>query len=662
MSTIDDIKSRVDIVDLVGEFVPLKRSGRSYRAPCPFHSERTPSFFVSPERQTWHCFGACATGGDIFTFVMRRENVEFAEALRILAQRAGVQLGEARRPEEDERYQRLIQANDAAAAYYHGLLLTSKAAEGARAYLAGRGLDAETVESFQLGYSPDAWDALKSHLTERGFTDMELLSAGLLVEGERGGYDRFRGRLMFPIRDDRGRAAGFGARELEPAAGQGPGAKYINTPKTPLFDKSSLLYGLDKAKAAARKERRVIVVEGYMDVIAAHQHGVTNAVASMGTALTDQQIRALERLRATILLALDADAAGIEATLRALQEAGAAGAVRAVASSAHPDDLPDEQFKEQAREWSRDGLKRAAVTFYVVPLSGKDPDEMIRRDRAAWDEALANARPFTDHVFDLVASRKDLAQPAGRAELLRELLPVVRLIEEPVYHAHYVQRLARLALVDEDTIRGELRRARAPRRGLVAEAPAARLLREPAEEFCLALLLRNGALRHEGEALRAEVFVLGEHRAIFEAWRATPNLDALRAALPDDVLPRLNALLELDLPIFEGAKLNEALQDCVAKIERDRLRQAMLASAAALAEPDAQEHMKAAVEEAFSRQANQTGNMVPSSPSPPADERVAELAVRLVEDDELGRRLHQAALRRASEERTAASPQSEGQT
>ena len=247
-----------------------------------------------------------------------------------------------------------------------------------------------------------------------------------MTEGERGPHDRFRGRLMFPIRDDRGRTVGFGGRLL--ASDTSMGAKYINTAQTPMFDKGALLYALDLAKDAIRREKSVIVVEGYMDVIAAHQHGITNVVASMGTALTDRQIRALERFKCKIMLAMDADAAGIEATLRALQEASSTGAVRAAPDSSHPNAVADEDFTARVQEWSRNGLKRAAVNFYVVPLLGKDPDEMIRKDRSAWDDALLNAKPFTDHVFDVVASRHDLSQPA-RARRGTEGTPTRRALD-----------------------------------------------------------------------------------------------------------------------------------------------------------------------------------------------------------------------------------------
>ena len=636
MSVIDDVKSRVDIVDLIGQYVPLQRAGRNFKAPCPFHAEKTPSFIVSPERQTWHCFGACGDGGDCFNFIMKREGVEFSEALGILAQRAGVELTERRAPEEDERRNRLIEANEAAAAYYHNALRSSQAGAAARAYLTDRGLDAQTIESFELGYSPDSWDSAKSFLVGRGFSEAELLQSGLLVESDRGGYDRFRDRLMFPIRDEKGRVVGFGARKLSTGEStDGPDAKYINTPQTPMFDKGGLLYALDKAKEAIRRDRSAIVVEGYMDVIAAHQHGRTNVVASMGTALTDRQIKLLERMRATILLAMDADAAGIEATLRALQEAGAAGAIHAGAQDVHPSMMDDEEFSEKVQEWSRNGLKRATVNFYVVPLLGKDPDEMIRAGDGAWEDAVEHAKPFTEHVFDVVASRKDLARPDQRAELLQELLPIVRLISEPTHQAHYVQRLAAKARVSEKVVWQELQRQQRPRRAAGLDAPAARVQREPKEEFLLALLLRHDDLRTQGRSISPELFLLSELRAIFEAWQHTADMNALRELLSEDIRPSLDRILAVELPPFVGTSLIEAFESCVEKIVKDRLHQAKEASAAALSELGS-EDMAAAVETAYSLQ-EASGSASASD----SDERTLALATALVEDDEMGRRLHQ---------------------
>ena len=661
MTTIDDVKARVDIVDLVSEQVTLKRAGRNFAGLCPFHSEKTPSFSVSSDRQTWHCFGACATGGDIFSYVMKRENIEFGEALRVLAQRANVTLVERRDRSQDARTQRLAGSLEAAAAFFHETLLHSKAARQARDYLQDRGLDLETIETFELGYSLDGWEILRSHLNERGYSDQELLSVGLLTEGERGPHDRFRGRLMFPIHDDRGRPVGFGGRLLATPDAK-IGAKYINTAQTPMFDKGAILYALDIAREAIRRDRSVIVVEGYMDAIAAHQHGMSNVVASMGTALTERQIRALERFKCKILLAMDADAAGIEATLRALQEAGDAGAIRAVSDSPHPSDVADEEFSTRAQEWSRNALKRAAINFYVVPLLGKDPDEIIRKDRKAWDSALQNATPFTDHVFDVVANRRDLTQPGERAELLKELLPVVRLIDEPVYRAHYIQRLARLAQLNEDTLREELRRAKQPTRANTHAIQTPALTsssREQGEEYCLAMLMRYPDLRHEGLALSVDIFSLGEHHAIYDAWRASLQLDDIRSALPIELHPHLERILERDVPFLEASHLREAFQDCVRRIELRRLAQAKQASTAALSEPELQPYMSAAVEEAVLLQETRSGDEAQRSGTTNGDARAHELATTLLDDEALGRKLHRTGLGSRSAQQAETSPQSE---
>ncbi|MFB3093433.1 MAG: DNA primase [Dehalococcoidia bacterium] len=228
MNEVEEIKARLDIVEVVGQYVQLKRTGRSFKANCPFHSEKTPSFIVSAERQSWHCFGACGTGGDVFSFVMRREGVEFPEALRLLATRAGVDLPErGRRPEEERQRERVHSTNETAARWYHELLVKDDIGKSAWGYVQKRGIDEPTAEAFLLGYSPPSWEATREHLRESGYSDAELLAAGLLVEGERGLHDRFRGRLMFPIRDVRGRFTGFGARALDESV-----PKYLNTAQT----------------------------------------------------------------------------------------------------------------------------------------------------------------------------------------------------------------------------------------------------------------------------------------------------------------------------------------------------------------------------------------------------------------------------------------------
>ena len=292
MSAIDEVKQRTDIVDVVSQYTALKKAGRNLTALCPFHSEKHPSFFVYPEQQSWHCFGACNTGGDVFSFVMRKEGVGFGEALRLLAQRAGVSLPsrmerEGGREEKEELYQ----INEAAARYFNNLLLNSPAAEKVRSYVTSRGFLPQTVTDFQLGFSLDSWEALKQYLLERGHSEDKILEAGLLIEAENGKtHDRFRGKLMFPIRDIKGRIIGFGARALDDSL-----PKYTNSPQTPTFDKSGSLYGIDLAAMAIRQQDTAIIMEGYMDVITAHQNGVTNVVASMGTAVTETQVNTLKK-------------------------------------------------------------------------------------------------------------------------------------------------------------------------------------------------------------------------------------------------------------------------------------------------------------------------------------------------------------------------------
>ncbi|RMF44634.1 MAG: DNA primase, partial [Anaerolineae bacterium] len=322
MSSIEEIKVRIDIVDLVSETVQLRRSGKNYIGFCPFHENtRTPAFVVFPESGTWRCFGQCNEGGDIFKFVMKKEGWDFKEALEHLAERAGVELRprtpqDEHREEEHERLRALLE--DAARFYQHHLFHTPDGAQALRYLQEKRNLSRETIERFGLGYAPDGWEVTKRHLLGRGYTHAELIAAGMVTQRDDGRtYDRFRNRITIPIRDARGRMAGFGARILNPD----DFPKFLNSPQTELFDKSSLLYGLHLARKAIRRQEQAVIVEGYLDVIAVHQAGFENVVSPMGTALTEQHLYALKRLTRRIVLALDPDAAGDKATLRGLQVA-----------------------------------------------------------------------------------------------------------------------------------------------------------------------------------------------------------------------------------------------------------------------------------------------------------------------------------------------------
>jgi DNA primase len=448
MSVTDEIRERLDIVDVVSRYVPLKKAGRSYKGLCPFHSEKTPSFIVFPDSQNWHCFGACGTGGDIFTFIMRRENLDFNEALKLLAAQAGVELQPRaeQASAEDKRLERLREIVTEAAIYFHYLLIRAGEAQIARDALERRGLTRETWEGWQLGYALDSWDALKDRLAGKGYGMEEIEAAGLVIrrEDNSGYYDRFRGRLVIPIRDVQGRTIGFGGRILrdDPAR---PQPKYINSPQTPLFDKGSVLYGLDMARKAIRDADLAVLVEGYMDVLMSHQVGVLNVVAGMGTALTDVQLRQLKRYTGNITLALDPDTAGDAATLRGLETAR-----QALEREWEPVIGPTGLVRQESR-------LKAQLRIATLP-EGLDPDEVARNDPDAWRRVIAEARPLVDYYLAVVSAEENLTTARGKANAVARMAPLIREIANPVERSHYVQLLARLVNTNERLVAEQVSR------------------------------------------------------------------------------------------------------------------------------------------------------------------------------------------------------------
>lgn len=559
MSDLDAIRDRVDIVELVGETVRLQRAGRTYKGLCPFHNERTPSFVVSPERRTWHCFGSCSTGGDIFSFVMRRDNLDFGETVRQLAARAGIAY-ESRDAHAEEAHSRLIQANEAAAAYYHSALLNGAEADVARAYAAQRGLDKRAIEDFQIGYAPEAWEALATHLRGRQYTDAELVEAGLLVHGERGDHDRFRARLIFPIRDPRGRVVGFGGRALGDAM-----PKYLNSPQSPVFDKGGLLYGLDRAADTIRRESLAVIVEGYLDAITAHQNGYTNVVASLGTALNERHITLLKRYARSVALALDADAAGIEAAARGEQ------LIR---------EMHDDQRVEAVVDWGN--LVRVQtrapvdVRIFSVP-SGKDPDEAIRADPTAWPQWVAGALPPFEFRLHFELNKLDRSNPRERLALLDRLLPLLADIGDRALQAQYLSQLATTLALREEDVRARLNATvPAGRRGRAISAHEAAPASQPApagmtssgaraEGFCLALLLRFERIRSQGLEIAPEWFSSTPQRRLFELWRESGPLD--EEAVPPELSDDWQQLMALRMMPAVEVDPEAALQDCLKRME-----------------------------------------------------------------------------------------------
>ena len=536
---IAEIKSKLPAIDVVGETVTLKRAGTVYKGLCPFHAEKTPSFIVTPERETWHCFG-CGEHGDIFTFVMRRDGLDFREALERLAEKAGVELSE-QTAREDRRKRRLREALESAIAWYREVLLQAHQAERARAYLAERGFSDETLERFTIGYAPNTWDAMTKRLRSKGFTDAELSDAGLASPSTRGGvYDRFRGRIIIPIRDASGRAIGLGGR-IMPGA---DGPKYLNSPATALFDKSRTLYGIELAKGPIRKEKLAVIVEGYTDVMAAHQAGFGNVVASLGTALTAGQVELANRYADAVALAYDVDLAGEAATQRGLLE-----------------EL---------------GPVVSKVRVIRIP-AGKDPDELIRTDPEGWRSAVAEAEELLPYFMQRAASEVDMRQAQGRSAYTRRMLDLLRRIPDRVEQDSYVPQLSRLAGIDERVLRDELTRGPRPERmrgsgdGRASE-PEPRL--GPLEREALTLLLLNPGLAAElpeGEPLpiRDEA-----GRTLGESWRRTASEGGATRDLEAFVAGLDAATADLARSLLASARARGVRPD--AQSDREALRVCLL--------------------------------------------------------------------------------------
>ncbi len=426
-NAVEEIKNRLDIAEVIQEYIRLTKAGANYKANCPFHSEKTPSFMVSPDKQIYHCFG-CGEGGDVFGFIQKMEGVDFPEALRILAQKAGVKL-QPRNPKLESKKTKLFDINRLAAAYFNKVLQESSQAQVAREYLEKRNISQDTIDLFQLGFAVDDWEALNTFLKKKGFTEEQIFDAGLTIKKDRGmGYlDRFRGRLMFPLADVHGQVVGFSGRVLNP---EEKSAKYVNTPQTVIYNKSAVLYALHRAKNHIQKQKLAVVVEGQMDVLASHQAGIENVVASGGTALTEGQVRLMKRYCSTVALAFDMDVAGAEAVRRGLEIA-----------------------------WQYD------LETKVVELPfGKDPDECIQKDPSAWKKAIAEARPFMDYYFDKTVKDVDLKTVQGKKQVAKLLLPLISRLPDQIEQTHYLQKLSATVNVEEKFLRDQITKSAKPAR------------------------------------------------------------------------------------------------------------------------------------------------------------------------------------------------------
>jgi len=492
MSVIDEIKDRIDIVDLVSESVELRRAGRNYTGFCPFHHNvNTPSFVVFPDTQTWKCFGECDDGGDVFSFVMKKEGWEFSETLKILAERAGVQLKPLtpQAQEEKEAGERVRSLLEEAVSFYRYQLHDTPAGQIAREYLQKRDLNQETVQAFGLGYAPGSWEASLTHFQKQGFSMQEIRDAGLVTEKEDGGvYDRFRHRLMIPIRDRTGKMAGFGARALDPD----DVPKYLNSPQTAIFDKSRLLFGLDAARKPIRDQDQVVIVEGYMGVIGPYQYGFRNIVAQMGTALNEYQLRILKKYTDKFIIAMDSDAAGQKATLRGLQIAREA-----------LDRKPDVVFDARGLLHHEHRLNADIRVLSLPP--GMDPDDVTNQDPDLWRALIEEARPVVVHVMDALARDQDLNDPKVKSAIATQVFPLIDDLPNAIERDAYTQRLSRLLEINENTLlrfRPERKRHRPTRLTRRAVPPAQQFPDsrkvprdgEMHEKHCVGILLREPEL------------------------------------------------------------------------------------------------------------------------------------------------------------------------
>ncbi|MDO8530199.1 MAG: DNA primase [bacterium] len=468
-SQIEEIKSKLNVIDVVGSYLKLTKTGINYRGVCPFHSEKSPSFFVSPTRQMWHCFG-CGAGSSIFDFIMKIEGVEFGDALRILANKAGVQLKRENVQLRTER-QRLYEICDLACRFYEKQLEASSVGREAKEYLLKRGITEASLKKWRIGYSPDMWGELSNFLIGKGYQREEIVKAGLAIEkeGRKGdSYDRFRGRIIFPVFDLNSQPVGFGGRVFKQ---QNETAKYINTPQTLLYDKSGILYGLNNAKLSIRKLGQCVVTEGYTDVIMCHQAGFENTVAASGTALTGQHVVILKRYSENLVLAFDMDVAGDSATKRGIN-------------------LAQEQ-----------GFNIKIIGHYGEGNKKSDPAEIILKDPKIWEESVTKAKSIMDYYFDSAFAAFDKSTPEGKKEIGKILLPPIKRLANKIEQSYWVQKLSGELGIKEEAIAEELAKVKveAPRENV--SAALAPILEKPGlsqesrkkliEEKVISLILKN---------------------------------------------------------------------------------------------------------------------------------------------------------------------------
>ena len=570
---IEQVRAGNPIVDVVGSYVPLTRKQNNYWACCPFHEEKTPSFSVSPDKEFFYCFG-CHAGGDVFQFVQKIENISFPEAVEKLAQRIGLEipktdLSPAEREREEER-QRLYEICDLAASYFHNCLTKTRMGAAGIDYFKKRGLSAQTIVDFKLGFAPPQWDRLYRDFRERGYREKDLIKSGLCLTKNGKTYDRFRGRCMFPIRDDKGRVVAFGGRIIEEGE-----PKYLNSPESPIFHKGDLLFAMERARKEIRKTKQAVLVEGYMDVVGVHNLGVTNVVASLGTAFTQRQAQLLRRICDVAIVAYDMDRAGREATRRAIAIARETGLKLRIAT------LPD----------------------------GKDPDEYIKQHGAnAWEDVITMAQNVLDYRLDEIIAAHDATSTDGKNMIVQEFVPEIMQTDNAITIDSYLRRLATRLRMNENIVRSEAQKiakaqaknvyiAPAGNRAETAEAP--RVTPDPAEDDAIRLLFSGSAQRQDLlDQLTIEDFTDPLWKNIFVFLQTTAN----------DTVSAAQIGREISLTADEQARLSGVIIDGLTPRTTDvallirRLRKATLVRSYNAHRKAAERYNQAGDVEAFRRE------------------------------------------------------------
>ncbi len=556
ISPVEEIKNRIDIVDLVKEYVQLQKAGANFRAPCPFHVEKSPSFFVSPARQLWHCFGGCGEGGDIFKFVMKIESIEFGDALRMLAKKAGVEL-----PKRDASFvqwetekKKILDALELAAKFYEKQLEGTGVGAEAKAYILGRGITQETLKKWRIGYAPDSARSLYTFLFGKGCKEYDVAKAGLLLRSGNDTYDRFRGRIMFPIFDTNSQVIGFGGRIINKKEGKDL-AKYLNTSNTPVYDKSKVLYGLDKAKHAIRRQNFIVMVEGYVDAIMASQAGTENVVATSGTALTESHLRLLKRYSENLRVSFDGDMAGQTATRKGIDKAIAEG------------------FQ---------------VRVVMMPKGSKDPADVAKENPEEWMVLVEGAKSVYDFYFESSLLQFDKKTIEGKKGIANIILPVIKKLPSKIEQDHWISRLAEVIDAKEESVREELLKLKEEpvyesknvREGGVISPipafPAHKSRKEMLEERALSLLFRIPKALELVKEEDLPYFSL-ETQELFAGFRRNPSFDmkGFEGIFPSSTLEKLT-VISLRSEIFEqdaeeAGEFESCLKELKAIYNRERL-------------------------------------------------------------------------------------------